>query len=239
MKRPAGEGIILAAGAGTRLGELGRRSSKAMVSLAGRPLIAHVIERLAAAGIGRLIVVRHESDAALAEFLAARYPRAQIAVQRERRGIADALAGALPLLGNAPAYLACACDSLYAPDDIAAVAGAGADGDTAIGILKMDAAATASRSAVLVEGMRVVALVEKPVAGTIASDLVAAPLYWLTRAVDPLLGAAGAGAERYITTALAAHLAAGGTVRAVRLRGRIEVTTAADVAAAERTLARR
>jgi len=231
-------GIILAAGAGARLGELGRRVSKPMLPLAERPLIAHVIERLSAAGVGRLIAVRHADDHALAAYLTDAQPSAAVAVQHERRGIADALALALPLLGAAPAYLACACDSLFDPADIRAVVDAGRDGGAVIGVLRMSAAATASRSAVVVDGDRVIAVVEKPPLGTVDTDLVAAPLYWLPRRLDALLGSgAQSGGERYVTTALAAHIAAGGHLRAVRLGSRIEITTAADIECAERALA--
>lgn len=227
-------GVVVAAGAGTRLGELGRRYSKAMVPLAGRPLIAHVLERLRAAGVGRVVVVRHAGDRALAEYLA-HTAGVAMAVQAERRGIADAVACALPLVGGAGGYLACACDSLFAPADLAAVIAAGSAGDAAVGVLAMDAAATASRSAVEVDGGRVRAIVEKPPPGSTSATLVAAPLYWLPRTLDARLRAASAaGGERYVTTALAAHLAAGGTVRAVPLAGRIEITTAADLARAER-----
>src|SRR5512143_2959503 len=107
-------GIILAAGAGSRLGALGQRYSKPMVPVAGRPLIDWVIERLEAGGVGSLVVVRHADDAALEAHLRADWPRAAIAVQGQRLGIADALCRALPLLGAADAYLACACDSLFA-----------------------------------------------------------------------------------------------------------------------------
>lgn len=223
---------MLAAGAGSRLGALGRRHSKAMVPVAGRPLIDWVIERLQQGGVERLVVVRHAGDQALARHLAARWPAAASAVQRERLGIADALCQALPLLGDAPGYLACACDSLFAAPDVAAVIAAGGRGDAVVGVLEMGAAATAARSAVRVEGDRVTAIVEKPAPGTTPASLVAAPLYWLPRAVDRHLAAdAAQGGERYVSVALAAFLRAGGTVRAVRLRERLEVTTAADVAA--------
>ncbi len=225
-------GIILAAGAGSRLGELGARHSKAMVPVAGRPLIDWGIERLRAGGVGSLIVVRHASDDALAAHLHERWPDARIAVQEARLGIADALRLALPLLGDAPGYLACACDSLFAADDVAALIAAGAGGDAVVGVLAMGAAATAGRSAVQVEGDRIVAIVEKPAPGTVPSGLVAAPLYWLPRTVDRHLAAdAAQGAERYVSVALAAYVRAGGVVRAVRVRERLEVTTAADVAA--------
>lgn len=224
-------GVILAAGAGSRLGALGRRHSKPMVPIAGRPLIDWVIERLRAGGVGPLVVVRHAGDEALAAHLR-RWPSIAIAVQEERLGIADALCRALPLLGGAPAYLACACDSLFAAADVAALIAAGAGGDAVVGVLDMGVAATAARSAVRLDGDRVAAIVEKPPPGTAPSPLVAAPLYWLPRAVDPYLaGAAVQGGERYLSVAVDAYRRAGGAVRAVRLRERLEVTTAADVAA--------
>ena len=231
--------VILAAGAGSRLGALGRQHSKAMVPVAGRPLIDWVIERLRAGGVEALVVVRHVADAALDSHLRARWPAAAIAVQRERLGIADALCRALPLLGNAPAYLACACDSLFAAADIGALIAAGADGSAAVGVLDLGVAATASRSAVRLDGNRVVDIVEKPAPGAAPSGLVAAPLYWLPRAVDAYLASAAAqGDERYVSVALAAFARAGGVVRAVRLRERLEVTTASDVDAVAAVLCR-
>jgi UDP-N-acetylglucosamine diphosphorylase / glucose-1-phosphate thymidylyltransferase / UDP-N-acetylgalactosamine diphosphorylase / glucosamine-1-phosphate N-acetyltransferase / galactosamine-1-phosphate N-acetyltransferase len=223
-------GVILAAGAGSRLGELSKRHSKPMVPVAGRPLIDWVIERLQAGGVTSLVVVRHADDEALAQHLAARWPDAAIAVQTERLGIADALCRALPLLGDAPAYLACACDSLFAAEDIAAVIAAGGAGDAVVGVLDMGAAATGARSAVRLDGDRIVDIVEKPAPGTASSNLVAAPLYRLPRAVDRhLAGDAEQGRERYVSVALAAYLRTGGVVRAVPLRERLEVTTADDV----------
>lgn len=232
-------GVVLAAGAGSRLGALGQRHSKPMVPVAGRPLIDWCIERLQAGGVDDLVVVRHAGDAALDAHLRAAWPRAAIAVQQERRGIADALCQALPLLGDAPAYLACACDSLFAPADIAALIAAGADGSAAVGVLDMGAGATAGRSAVRLDGDRVVDIVEKPAPGTAPSELVAAPLYWLPRAVDAYMQVPAAqGGERYVSLALAAYARAGFPVRAVRVRERLEVTTAADVDALAARLAR-
>ncbi len=49
--------VILAAGAGARLGELGRRYSKPMVPIRERPLIDWVIASLRTAGLARIIVV--------------------------------------------------------------------------------------------------------------------------------------------------------------------------------------
>ena len=210
-----------------------------MVPIAGRPLIDWVIERLQAGGVDALVIVRHAGDRALGAHLGERWPGAAIAAQAERLGIADALCRGLPLLGDVPAYLACACDSLFAATDIAALIAAGGDGAAVVGVLDLGAAATTARSAVRCDGERVVDIVEKPAPGTAPSGLVAAPLYWLPRAVDPYLAtAATQGGERYVSVALAAYARAGGVVRALRLCERLEVTTAADVAAVSAALCR-
>ena len=52
------------------------------------------------------------------------------------------------------------------------------------------------------DGERVVAIVEKPPPGSTATELVAAPLYWLPRAVDRYLSwSAAQGGERYVSVA--------------------------------------
>ena len=201
-----------------------------MVPIAGRPLIEWGVERLRAGGIERIVVVGHASDRALGDWLHDR--GIALAIQHERRGIADAVCCALPLLGDAPAFLACACDSLFLPADLAAMLATGrAHPNAAIaGVLDMDLAATATRSAVRLDGDRVIEIVEKPPPGTIASTLVAAPLYRLPRALDPLLAAAQRrGGERHVSTALNDFVRTGGTVLAVHLRERLEITTAEDV----------
>jgi NDP-sugar pyrophosphorylase family protein len=53
------EAMILAAGAGTRLRPLTDRTPKALVEVGGRPLLAHVLGRLAAAGVERIVVNTH------------------------------------------------------------------------------------------------------------------------------------------------------------------------------------
>ena len=224
--------VILAAGAGSRLGELGRQYSKPMLPIAGQPLIGWVIARLQAAGLQSVVVVGHRLDTRLEAFLRAEYPDVRLVQQPERRGIAAALCHALPMLAGEPAYLACACDSLFLPADIARAIARGRNdvGAAAIGVMDMGSAATASRSAVRLIGDRVVEIIEKPAPGTPASGLVGMPLYWLPQSVSPHLeGVAPLGGERFISTALNAFIAAGGIVEAVRVRERVEITTAEDV----------
>lgn len=226
--------VVLAAGAGRRLGDLGRRWSKAMLPIAGRPLIDRVIERLHRGGAADVIVVGHPGDEALAAFLASRHPDVRLAWQPERLGIADAVCRALPLLGNREAFLACACDSLFRPEDIGKILAIGqrCSGEAVVGVVEMGMPATATRSAVLLDSDRIVEIVEKPAPATVCSGTVAAPLYWLPGELKPFLSTpAKSGQETYVSTALNEFIRAGGSVRAFRLAERLEVTTPADAEA--------
>ncbi|HYD46833.1 MAG TPA: nucleotidyltransferase family protein [Terriglobales bacterium] len=231
--------VVLAAGKGSRLGELGERYSKPMVPVLGRPMIEWSIERLRCAGADRLVVVAHPDNSRLEEYLAAQQPGVLVVHQRERLGVGDAVLRALSAIEE-DAFLCCACDSLFRPDDIAALVELGRceAGVAAIGVLDMGVAATRTRSAVRVDADRVVEIVEKP--SQPISGLVALPIYWLVRELEPYLAnAALVGGERHSTTALAAWIAAGKIVRALPMGERLELTAAEDLTALEQALASR
>ena len=61
--------MILAAGRGTRLGPLGRRTPKALVEVQGIPMLAGVISRLAQQGFKEIIVNTHHLADQVTEFL--------------------------------------------------------------------------------------------------------------------------------------------------------------------------
>jgi len=231
-------GVILAAGAGSRLGELGRRSSKPMLPICGRPLIDWVAERLRAAGIARLVIVAHAGDAALQQH--AQGVGADLALQTERHGIADALCCAAPLLAAERAFLACACDSLFAVDDLRrmlAAADTNPD-DPLVAVQTLDVEATATRSAVVCEGGFVRAIVEKPAPRTAASNVISLPLYGLPdRMLVRARDTAAMRGERYLSTALNDEIAAGGHVRWIEFQHRLEITSADDLARVEAALA--
>jgi len=231
--------VVLAAGAGTRLGPLALRQSKPMIAIAGQPMIGWILSRLRAAGIDRIVVVGHPSDRALAAYLESAGGGVQLVLQPERAGIADAVRRALPVVAKEDGYLACACDSLIAAADIARIAACGRDcrGAAAVGIIDMGAAATVSRSAVVVAHGRVMRIVEKPAPGSIESSVVALPVYWLPTAMRTYIeGVRPIGSERYLTTALSDFIAGGGVVLAVEIGERLEVTTAADIQRVETLL---
>ena len=126
--------VILAAGAGTRLREAAE--SKPLCRVAGKPLIDHAIERLAAAGITRVIVTTGYRAEDIEAHLASRaWPvtveTARTADWRQPNGV-SALAAA-PLLAGAETLLVM-CDHLVEPALYARMAAAGAGAGLRLGI---------------------------------------------------------------------------------------------------------
>lgn len=126
--------VLLAAGAGTRLRDAAE--SKPLCEVAGKPLIDHAIERLARAGITRVIVTTGYRAEAIEAHLAARdWPvtveTARTADWRQPNGV-SALAAA-PLLAGAETLLAM-CDHLVEPALYARMAAAGAGAGLRLGI---------------------------------------------------------------------------------------------------------
>ncbi|MEG3165989.1 NTP transferase domain-containing protein [Sphingomonas sp. PB2P19] len=125
--------VILAAGEGSRL-----RSSapyKPLCPVAGRPLIDHALEGLAAAGLRRVIVVLGYGEDAIAAHLASR--RWDVAVETvrsdPRRPNGVSVLAAVPVLDGAEAVLTM-CDHLVTPAHYARLARAGAGSGLRLGI---------------------------------------------------------------------------------------------------------
>lgn len=103
MSRPT-TAMVLAAGLGKRMRPLTEHVPKPMVALGGRPLIDHVLERLAGAGITRAVVnVHYLPDQIELHVRDRTSPR--ITISDERDSVLDTGGGikrALPLLGAEP-----------------------------------------------------------------------------------------------------------------------------------------
>lgn len=100
-KRPT-TAFVLAAGLGKRMRPLTDDKPKPMVALAGRPLIDHVLDRLAAAGIERAVVNVHYKAEVLLGHLTERQ-RPDIAISDERGELLETGGGVIKaraLLGD-------------------------------------------------------------------------------------------------------------------------------------------
>lgn len=115
--------MVLAAGLGTRMRPLTNDRPKALVTVAGRALIDHVLDRLIAAGVKRAVVNVH----AFADLLEAHVKRRtdiEIVISDERERLMETGGGvrqARPLLGDDP-IIVCNIDSVWEEPSGSAIA---------------------------------------------------------------------------------------------------------------------
>ena len=115
----ATKAMILAAGRGERMRPLTDRVPKAMLMAAGRPLIEHLVERLARAGYDELVInVSHLGEQIEHGLGNGARLGVRIAYSRETTALetAGGIAQALPLLGDAP-FVVVNCD-VYSDFDL-------------------------------------------------------------------------------------------------------------------------
>ena len=93
--------MVLAAGLGLRMRPITETLPKALVPLAGRALLDHAIDRLAAAGVERVVVNAHYLAEMVRRHLAARaIPAITLSLEDELLETGGGVLKALPLLGD-------------------------------------------------------------------------------------------------------------------------------------------
>lgn len=98
--------MILAAGLGLRMRPLTDKTPKPLVPVAGKPLLDHVLDRLAEAGVAKAVVNVHYLPDQIIQHVADR-ERPHVMISDERDvvlGTGGGVVKALPLLGDAPFY---------------------------------------------------------------------------------------------------------------------------------------
>jgi MurNAc alpha-1-phosphate uridylyltransferase len=98
--------MVLAAGLGVRMRPLTDRMPKPLVPVAGSPLLDHVLDKLADAGVSEAIVNVHYLPDQIIDHVAKRsHPKVIISDERDTvLGTGGGVVKALPLLGDAPFY---------------------------------------------------------------------------------------------------------------------------------------
>jgi MurNAc alpha-1-phosphate uridylyltransferase len=110
--------MVLAAGLGTRMRPLTNDRPKALVEVAGKALMDHMLDRLAAVGVERAVVNIHYFADRMEAHLAARKAAPAITISDEREGPLETGGGvkkALPLLREDPVWVA-NIDSVWIED---------------------------------------------------------------------------------------------------------------------------
>lgn len=120
---PVGTAMVLAAGLGKRMRPLTATRPKPLVEVAGQSLLDHVLDRLRAAGIPRVIVNVHYLADALEAHLKRKGGDLDIVISDERRLLLETgggVANALPLIGEDP-FLVVNSDNLWVDGPVDAI----------------------------------------------------------------------------------------------------------------------
>src|SRR5690349_15385561 len=98
--------MVLAAGLGTRMRPLTDTKPKPLIAVAGRPLLDHVLDRLADAGVDRAVVnVHYLAEQIIAHTAGRQRPRVTLSDERGLLlGTGGGVTKALPELGAAPFF---------------------------------------------------------------------------------------------------------------------------------------
>jgi NDP-sugar pyrophosphorylase family protein len=234
--------VVLAAGRGTRLRPLTDVRSKAMLPIAGEPMVGRVLDMLGSGGVGSFVLVAHPEDGELLEYVerCAWAGRIRIAYQTERKGMADAVARAGPLVresGEAH-FLLAACDNLYPEGHVAALSAhhCGRDLDATLTLMRVRPEVIPTLAVVELKRGRVTRIVEKPRPEDAPSDLGVPALYALaTRVLDylPRVPVSQRG-ELEFPDVLRLLVEDGGGVEGVLVADRMTLTRAADLLALNR-----
>jgi MurNAc alpha-1-phosphate uridylyltransferase len=106
MKQTPRNAMVLAAGLGTRMHPLTEKLPKPLVAVAGRPLIDHVLDRLAATGIEQAVVnVHHFAEQMIRHLKERKRPRVTVSDERGLLlGTGGGVKKALPHLSDAPFF---------------------------------------------------------------------------------------------------------------------------------------
>lgn len=115
--------MLFAAGLGTRMRPLTEHTPKALIELAGKPLLGYALERFEAADVKRIVVNTHHLAPQIAAYLAARNTRAELVRSHEPVLLetGGGVVQALPWLGQEPFFTA-NMDTLWFDGSVPALA---------------------------------------------------------------------------------------------------------------------
>lgn len=151
------QAVILAAGEGSRMRPLTQNRPKALLPVANKPVLEHLLLEMKEAGVERFILVTGYHE----EMVRARFGHGErlgikigYITQKERRGTADALRTAGELIDGD--FLMANGDIIISANDIGSLVSAG---ETAMGVFRVKN--TEGLGVVEVEGDRIIAIHEK------------------------------------------------------------------------------
>ena len=234
------QGVILAAGKGSRLHPITVKRSKAMLPILGRPMVERVMETIRDNGIRDFLLVVSVDDRDIVQHFAeecALDVRVRFVTQQERLGMADALRQAAPLIQGD--FVLSACDNLTSAEHVRemldchkAHPGAGA----VLSVMRIPEEEIGRTGIVALSDGRVERIVEKPTRAEAPSNIASLPLYVFSpRVLDLLPGVELSRRGEYeLQDAIQALIDQDGGVYPVFIEKRLTVTGPADLLAINR-----
>lgn len=234
------QAVVLAAGKGKRLQPITLTRSKAMVPIAGKPIVERVMDDLIANGIADFVLVISPDDEGIQQHFGDRPTpgvRIQFAYQEERLGMGHALACAAPKI-HGDFFLA-ACDNLVSAAHVGRMVAAWNAEPRPMAVLTLMPVEPERLGAVGIvemDGHWVRRIVEKPSPEEAPSNISSVPLYAFSRRILDYLPEVplSARGEYELQDAIQMLIERDGRVCGVTIARRLTVTTPDDLLALNR-----
>ena len=189
------QGVILAAGKGKRLQPVTPARTKAMAPVAGKPIVARVLDLLVQTGVQDLILLVSPDDEEIVPYFEQHSPpgvKLTFVVQHERLGMAHALGLVAPYLQGD--FIMSACDNLVPPEHLAAMVAnhRHEQASATLSLMEIDIAESASTGIVEWQDSAqkfIRRIVEKPQPAEAPSNVSSLPLYVFSPKILELLPA--------------------------------------------------
>jgi UDP-N-acetylglucosamine diphosphorylase / glucose-1-phosphate thymidylyltransferase / UDP-N-acetylgalactosamine diphosphorylase / glucosamine-1-phosphate N-acetyltransferase / galactosamine-1-phosphate N-acetyltransferase len=229
------QGIILAAGQGSRLQPITLTRSKAMVPILGKPIVERVMEDLQASGVDDFVLVVSPDDRYISRYFRRESTIAadvRFVYQPQRLGMANALQCAAPLISDD--FILSACDNLISGGHVANMMAAWQAAPRPNGILTLmpvEPDRLGSVGIVELDGPWVTRIVEKPPPDEAPSTISSLPLYCFTRRILDYLDEVPLSprGEYELQDAIQMVIERDGHVRGLLVERRLTLTSPADL----------
>jgi bifunctional UDP-N-acetylglucosamine pyrophosphorylase/glucosamine-1-phosphate N-acetyltransferase len=230
------QAVILAAGVGTRLGQLTKKRSKAMLPILGVPMVRRVLDSLLENGVRKFVIVTRPTDELIRRYFQhCAIPQTEIhwVNQEQPLGMAHALACASPFIRGD--FVLSSCDSLLPKEEVGKLLSAWKPRrgrvDAVLSLMQVPMDQITQMAIVRLDGRWVVEIVEKPAVTEAPSRIASLPLYCLpekilTRLEEIPLSGRG---EFELQDAIQSLLDDHARVLGVHVTGRLDLTEPVDL----------
>ena len=231
------QGVILAAGKGSRLQHITLRRSKAMLPILGKPMVERVMLDLVANGVEDFILVVSPDDRYITHYFRRESDikaDVRFVYQPQRLGMANALACAAPLLAGD--FILSACDNIVSAEHVGRMIDAWqwpSKPNALLTLMPVEPDRISSVGIVEMEGPWVKRIVEKPQPKEAPSNISSLPLYCFSpRILDYALQVRPSSRGEYeLQDAIQMLVEREGHVGSVMCKRRLTLTNAADLLA--------